>query len=249
MFTHDEFVPRERLPFTFFNDDGELMGFDIELFNMLAQEMGLALEFIPVTWDTLQEQLNSGEVDVFGSLPLSTYMLASLDLSEPYTDGLLSLVVRDHRRGEFMTARDIAEQDELVVAYPGPVRYIEHAVRYWLPGNHIRWHHVDTFHEFFEQQDNRFDALLVEAEIGTAWTLLHPEYDVVVPEHWTLRMPAGFAVARGEPDLAAFLNRWLEAKHSTGELDRAYDYWVLGQGAETHEPRWSIARNVLGWIE
>jgi len=34
-----------------------------------------------------------------------------------------------------------------------------------------------------------------------------------------------------------------------GEPDLAYDYWVLGKGTEHRAPRWSIARDVLGWTE
>ena len=29
--------------------------------------------------------------------------------------------------------------------------------------------------------------------------------------------------------------------------NRAYDYWILGVGAEEEKPRWSVVRNVLGW--
>jgi hypothetical protein len=29
-------------------------------------------------------------------------------------------------------------------------------------------------------------------------------------------------------------------------VQRAYDYWVLGRGAEEKKPRWSILRDVLG---
>ena len=36
---------------------------------------------------------------------------------------------------------------------------------------------------------------------------------------------------------------------SAGIIDETYDYWVLGQGAQSHEPRWSIIRDVLGWVD
>jgi ABC-type amino acid transport substrate-binding protein len=238
-----------RLPYTFFNDEGHLVGFDVELIQILASEMDVSLEFIPVSWATLKEQLNSDEVDLVGTMPLSTHMLMDLDLSDPYTSGLLSLVVRDHRRDSFSSPQRILEHDRLVIAYPGPIEYIKSAVQKLIPGNHIEWRQIDSFNEFFEQEEGTFDALMVEAEIGTAWTLLHPEYDAVIPEGSRLRMPAGFAVADGQHDFAAMLGRWLAAKKATGELHRAYEYWVLGAGVEKREPRWSIGKDVLGWWE
>mgnify|MGYP001555754221 FL=1 len=239
----------DRLPYTYFNDQGQLVGFDVELLNILAQEMGVTLEFVPFTWDTLKEQLNSGELDIVGTTPLSTHMLMDLDLSDPYTTGLLSMVVRDYRRDEFSTRDKILEQDRLVIAYPGPVAYIRDSIQRWMPGNHIEWRHINSFNEFFEQEGDEFDALLVEAEIGTAWTLLHPDYDAVLPKNSKMKMPAGFAVARGEHNFAALLGRWLKAKESTSEIEIAYEYWVLGKGADQKGPRWSIGKDVLGWFD
>mgnify|MGYP001813698553 FL=1 len=239
----------DRLPYTYFNDQGQLVGFDVELLNILAHELGVTLEFVPVTWDTLTEQLNNGEVDVVGTIPLSTEMLIKLDLSDPYTTGHLSMVVKDYRRDEFTTPEKILEHDSLVIAYPGPIRYIKDAVQRWIPGNHIEWRHIQNFSEFFEQEGEQYDALLVAAEIGTAWTLLHPEFEAVLPRGSTMKMPAGFAVAKGDHEFAATLGRWLNAKKSTGEIEFAYEYWVLGRGADGNEARWSIGKDVLGWFE
>ena len=62
----------------------------------------------------------------------------------------------------------------------------------------ITWKEIHDFKEFFEQQGETVDALIVEAEIGAAWTLLHPKYTVVIPESSKLNMPLGFAVPLGQ---------------------------------------------------
>jgi Na+/H+-dicarboxylate symporter/ABC-type amino acid transport substrate-binding protein len=236
-----------RLPFTFRNDQGELVGFDVELLNLLASEMGFTLEFVPLAWDTLKEQVNSDEVDLVGTMPLTTHMLMDMDLSDPYLEGALSVVVRDHRRKDFAERDRLLAHRELTIAYPGPVEYIRDAVELSLPGVKITWKEIDGFEEFFQQEGEAIDALIVEAEIGTAWTLLHPEYAVVIPESSKLNIPLGFAVAKGQHDFAASLGRWLTAKEATGEIQSAYDYWILGKGAEKREPRWSVMKDVLGW--
>jgi Na+/H+-dicarboxylate symporter len=238
-----------RLPFTFTNQNGELVGFDVELLNILAREMGVTLEFVPLTWDTLTVQVNSDEVDIVGTMPLSTRMLVDLDLSDPYLPGEISTVVRDYRRQDFSSRERLRELDKLTVAYPGPIAYVRPAVEQALSDMDITWLEIDSFEEFFEQEDESIDALIVEAEIGTGWTLLHPEYTVVIPESSALKTPLGFAVPKGQHDFAAFLGRWLAAKKSSGEIQEAYDYWILGEGAEKKEPRWSIAKDVLGWWE
>ena len=32
-------------------------------------------------------------------------------------------------------------------------------------------------------------------------------------------------------------------------IAQLYDYWILGQSAVEREPRWSIMRNVLHWVD
>lgn len=242
------YIPN-RLPFTFRNDEGELVGFDVELLNLLANEMGVRLEMIPLSWQTLRDQLGSDEVDIVGTMSLSTHMMLAFDLSDPYLPGYLSVIVKDHRRDDFSSLERIMELRELTIAYPGPLEYIKPAVDESLAGMNIEWRMIERYEEFFEQPGDAIDALVVEAEIGTAWTLLHPEYTVVIPESSRLTVPLGFAVEKGEHDFAAFLGRWLAAKKSTGQIQQAYDYWILGEGAVERTPRWSIGKDVLGWWE
>jgi hypothetical protein len=40
---------------------------------------------------------------------------------------------------------------------------------------------IDSPREFFEAPEGEYDALLSTAEGGSAWTLLHPAFSVVVP--------------------------------------------------------------------
>ena len=87
------------------------------------------------------------------------------------------------------------------------------------------------------------------AEVGAAWTLLYPHYTVVVPEGAVARVPAAYAVRLGDQDLANFLSDWLDIKRRDATLDRLYRYWVLGRDEGRREPRWSVIRNVLGWVD
>jgi proton glutamate symport protein len=92
-------------------------------------------------------------------------------------------------------------------------------------------------------------AFVLGAERGSAWTLLHPEYSVVVPEGRLIRIPLAYPLARRDQEFAAFVNAWIELKRKDGAIDALFKYWILGENAEPPRPRWSIARNVLHWID
>ena len=57
------------------------------------------------------------------------------------------------------------------------------------------------------------------------------------------------AVARGNNDMLLLLDAWLLNAKSDGTMDQLYGYWMLGKVKRTQPPRWSIARDVLGWID
>ena len=89
--------------------------------------------------------------------------------------------------------------------------------------------------------------MIMLASSAAAWTLLYPDYTVVVPQPNMIRLPVGIATRQADWQLSLFIDQWLVIEQSRGAIDRAYAYWVLGQGVETKIPRWSIKRDILGW--
>ena len=41
----------------------------------------------------------------------------------------------------------------------------------------------------------------------------------------------------------------VELKKSDGTFKKLYNYWVLGQFATDKQPRWSVIRNLLHWVD
>jgi hypothetical protein len=87
------------------------------------------------------------------------------------------------------------------------------------------------------------------AEVASAWTLLYPQFTVVVPLPDRLRVPIVYAVSRDAPGLRDVLDTWIVLKQHDQTITRLYDYWVLGSDESTQPPRWSVVRNVLGWVD
>ena len=56
-------------------------------------------------------------------------------------------------------------------------------------------------------------------------------------------------MAYGADQLNAFMNRWIELKKKDRTIEKLFNYWILGHGAVEKEPRWSIIRNVLKWVD
>lgn len=107
----------------------------------------------------------------------------------------------------------------------------------------------DSPRNLFRETAEPVDAILLTAERGSAWSLLHPELSVAVPQPNPPRLPLAYAIAARDESLKELVDIWLEVKTRDGTLREVYDYWILGRESERRAPRWSVLRNVLHWVE
>ncbi len=148
----------------------------------------------------------------------------------------LGLVVRDHDRQRFATVPLMRQAGTLRIAVLGLPHY-EKLVRAALP--EARLVPVRSPREFFEAPQGEYDALLFSAEGGSAWTLLYPAFSVVVPRPDVVTGPMALATPRSAPGLHDYVSTWVALKRQDGVARHLYDFWILGRGAESTEPRWS----------
>ena len=166
-------------------------------------------------------------------------------MSESYLQATLAVVARQDRASMFKRLDELHRLPPIKIAVPQDYRYLEPIVQDAMPQAILV--QVDSPGEFFEHNFQGAEALLITAEAGSAWTLLYPSFEAIVPKPNPLRLPVGYALRRGETETTNFVNRWIEFKTLDRTIHRAYRYWVLGEGAERSGERWSIMRNVLGW--
>jgi ABC-type amino acid transport substrate-binding protein len=232
----------ENLPFSYHNDKGDLVGFDVELMNELARELEVELEFIQWTYETLFKELEQNKFDVvIGGMIANSERLTKANFSEPYMNMTAAVVVEDYRRHEFKNWRSIDEKLNIRLGVVGEKR--AEAVKRTLPNTDVVL--LETYGEFFTDNPKGVHALVISAEAGSAWTIIYPSYSVVVPEPH-IKAHAGLIMPLGDSDFGNFVDDWLKLKKTSGFIDKLYDKWILGKGEEQKKLRWSIGRDVLG---
>ena len=238
---------REFLPLAFFHANGELVGLDIEMAHLLARDLGVDLELIPLTLMNTQEHLDSGAVDVaMPGLAITAARLETTRFSVPYLDLTLAFAVPDHRREDFGSRAALQRLSAPRIAVP-PVPYYVDMLRRYLPQAELV--EVSQPGAFFEGEVEDLDAFLFAAEAISAWSLLHPEFSVAIPHPDVVKVPVAYAVAGGDEAMASFLSGWIDLKRKDGTLQALYDHWVLGLDADVKGPRWSVIRDVLRWVD
>jgi Na+/H+-dicarboxylate symporter/ABC-type amino acid transport substrate-binding protein len=236
----------DALPYAFFNQNGDLVGFDVELAYVLAHEIGAELHFVPLSRDDIGSTLDAGLCDlVMSGVTVTTDRATRLFFSTSYLDETLGFIVPDHARDRFVAWPAIAARGPIVIGVPD-LPYFVDKLRRLLPD--ARLHPLRSVDEMAASTPP-LEAVAFPAERGAAWTLMHPQYSMVVPEGALVKVPLAYPIARRDERFAAFLNTWIELKRRDGTLERAFEYWILGKHATPATPRWAFARNVLHWIE
>jgi Na+/H+-dicarboxylate symporter/ABC-type amino acid transport substrate-binding protein len=240
------FIPNQR-PYSHFNARGELVGFDVEMAHALARELGVAVEFAPVPRDRFEDVLAAGRVDVvMAGILVTTERASRVEFSPPYLDETLAFMVADHRRAEFSDADRIRAQTGLRVGVPD-LPNVRQLVEHEFPNVEVVPIPVGDPEGHLASRNERLDALCLTAERGSFLTLLHPAYSVAVPHPLEIRLPLAYPVARRDLEMARFLGLWIDLKRKDGTIQALYDHWILGKGAGSRRPRWSILRDVLHW--
>jgi len=74
-------------PMSFFNQAGELVGFDIDLAQAVADYYGWTVEFLPIHWAEREFELTSGNIDsLWGGVTLTETLQARLYYTLPYME-------------------------------------------------------------------------------------------------------------------------------------------------------------------
>ena len=51
------------------------------------------------------------------------------------------------------------------------------------------------------------------------------------------------------PSLLRAMNEWILIEQGTGGIRELYDYWIQGKTKQVQPPRWSVIRDILGWVK
>lgn len=240
----------EALPFSFFNSKGQLVGYDIFFAHRLAKNLGVSIDFIHLDRSQVKECLENGICDiVMSAFPIRLDELGRLNFTQPYMETKSAFIVKDYRKKDFQKLSDVKSMPGVRIALtPENSNEERRLISTTFPNAEIV--ELENIKTFFEKEDIA-DALLTTDKIGKAWALLYPIYGVAVPvpNLFVYELAYSLPITLGDDKFLDYLNHWLSLEKTNEELTRQFDYWILGRTPERKVPRWSIIRNVLGWVD
>ena len=90
-----------------FNEEGEIVGIDIDITKEIASRMGVELEYIDYNWEPLFDAIKNGEIDFAASaLSITPERKEDMMFSSPYFNGGQIILIKDENK-------DIKKADDL----------------------------------------------------------------------------------------------------------------------------------------
>jgi len=234
-------------PFCLFNTQKHLVGYDISFAYKLAEDLGCSIEFVPIVFSRLGKDLNEGVYDIgMSAISITEDRLTQLLFTDPYIEADIVFVVKSTERKNFSSLEELQERNDVRIAVLKGSSFVELA-KSLFPEKEIVY--LDNYDAF--EQALPLDILLWEKEEAIAWILTHSHYSLFKPNISLGIDSLGYAMSSRSERLLSFLNSWLKLKKNEGFTQKQYNLWILGQTEceEEREPRWSIIRNVLHWID
>ncbi|MGD0473031.1 MAG: cystine ABC transporter substrate-binding protein [Candidatus Velthaea sp.] len=207
-------------PFNFQDSSGNLSGFEIDLGNALAKQLGVKAEFLPTKWDGILAGLDSGRYDiVLNQVTITPERQAKYDFSAPYTVSGIQILVKKADADRIKTADDLAGKAVGV----GLGTNYETWLRKNVPTANVKTYDDDPT-KFADLRTGRLDAVLADRLVA-ANRIKQFGGDVVPAGDPLAKELQGIAVRKDHPDLRAALDKALLALHSDGSFVAISDKW------------------------
>ena len=111
-------------PMGFTDDNNEIIGFDIDLAKLVAEELGIEVTFQPIDWDAKEMELNSKNIDcIWNGFSSTPERQESMSLTKPYLDNVIGIMTLDG--SEIKTKADLVGKNIATQAESAGLEAIE----------------------------------------------------------------------------------------------------------------------------
>ena len=210
-------------PFNFITDEGEVIGFDVDVAAEIAKRMGKELEYKTTAWDGIIEGLRAGRYDgILGSMAVTEEREEVVDFSDPYYYSGPQLIVR--KDSNISGPEDLTS--ESVIGLVTGTTFEQDAEKL---GVQVKLYEDDT-QTLLELLNGRVDGVLTDRIVGLNAISELKQGDQLTLVGSTLRTETmGIAFQDGDDELRQQVNTVLSEMRSDGTLTSISEKWFGGQ--------------------
>lgn len=208
-------------PFEYIDEDGNTVGFDVDLSNAIAEKMGLTCEWLPnQAFDTLVPTIKQGgkaDISIAG-VTITDKRLEDVDFSDPYLNSNQALIVA--ASSDYAT-EDLDAEDIQIACQTGTTG--DAWIQENLP-NATRVPLADVTAGMMGVSTGSYQAMVIDLPV--AQNMLAQSFsDLTILEEIPTGEQYGIAVSYDNPGLKDAINAALAEIESDGTMDELKQKW------------------------
>jgi len=217
-------------PFEYQDEDGNMVGFDLELMEAIAADQGFEVKFKSLEFDALTAEIGNGSIDIIASgMSITKERQEVVDFSEPYIDASLSVVVAEDN--DEITGVD-SLKGKVIAAQIGTTGADQcYALQ---EQGIVSESNVKILQDydlcFLELTNGSVDAVINDIPVTQAYMAANPGQVKMVGESLA-DDKYGFAVDKGNTELLEKINAGLANVKASGTYDELLIKYINGEGA------------------
>ena len=209
-------------PMGFRDDNGELVGFDIDLANAVAEKIGYEVSFQPIDWAMKETELNSGNIDcIWNGYSITEERKTKVSFSTPYLDNAqLIITLAD---SEIASKADLAGKTVAVQKESSALEAVTADDIYASLSQVVEFDtNIDCFMELDAQ---RCDAIVCDEVLARYIIKQRGEekYNILTDDFGKEEYGIGFRLT--DTDLVNSVNQALEDLKADGTYSEIYSKW------------------------
>ncbi|MHC1729061.1 MAG: transporter substrate-binding domain-containing protein [Syntrophobacteraceae bacterium] len=216
------------MPRVMVDQSGKLIGFDVDVANKVAEDLGVKVEIVQTAWDGIIPSLLVGKFDVIISgMIITPARNLTVNFTAPYlTDGA-GLAVDKKLAAGFTRIEDFNKPGVKLTVRRGATPYIDLIRKLFPEATMIELDDDDS--ALKEVLAGKAHAVVSGEPRPTFWCMDHPDalvHPFDTPLSLNLR---AFALRKGDADSLNFFNNWILVRIQDGWIQERRDYWFKGR--------------------
>ncbi len=209
-------------PMEFVDDSGEIVGFDVDLINAIAEAEGITIQLRNTAWDGIFAGLANRAYDgIISSVTITEERKKIMDFTDPYTNAGQVLIVRadmadvsvlDDLVGRRVGVQNGTTGDFVLDDYPGVIRMAYDEIGFAVE----------------DLMNRNVDGVVADSPIAADYVMNNPNYQgrlKIAGEPFTEEY-LGIAVNKGNTELLNKLNSGLRKLRESGVIEELERKWL-----------------------
>jgi len=198
-------------------------GFDIDVVNELAKDMGVKLKFVPTEWKTLINGIVADKYDISTSASVTPQRIRTVGFTKSYYQISTVPMTLKKNLGQFKNWEDINKPSVTVAVTLGTSQ--EQQVKQFFPNASIRSIEAPA-RDFHEVLAGRAQISVTSNIEASKLIQAHSQLAVVPVSQPRTPADLAFIVVQGDQVWLNFLDHWITIKQNRGFFERLKAKWM-----------------------